>query len=303
MSCIKYFIFLPFLLILTSVSGQSKKKSDSTSFSLQMDYLSKYIYNGRADSIKNSYQITTASLHLANGFFSNFSASYLLTQGSQRFDFFQLDLGYEYTLGEKIYGDIYGSKYFYSGQSNLLNGNITSDIGMRLNYDFKFFQLNTLTDIFFSGKTDFQFTPGIEKTIYLTKDNSSSLSINPYIYSTFSSLNYYESSVTRRLNGPNGPKGNKGIAAAVIQNNTTLIDKGFKLLNLDFSIPITYETHHWSLVLSPTYSNPFNKISTTTTTTTPISGVPTTSTYNSTPYSELHLSNQFFYQISLIYKF
>ena len=302
----KYLILMPFMLIITAVSGQSKKKADATIFSLQMDYLSNYIYNGRADSIKAPYQTTTASIHLTNGFFSNFSASYLLTKGEQRFDYFQLDLGYEYKIGENIYGDIYGTKYFYAGQSNLLNGNISSDIGVSFNYDFKVFQLNSITDVFFSGKTDFQFTPGIEKTIYLTNNQSSSLSINPYLYSTFSTLNYYESNITRRLNGPNGAKGNKGsnTNAPIIQNSTTLLDKGLKLLNIDFSMPITYENNRLSLIFSPTYSNPFNKISTiTTNTVTPISGIPTSNSFDSTPYSELHLSNQFFYQFSLIYKF
>ena len=75
-------------------------------------------------------------------FFSNFSASYLLTPGMKGFDFFELDLGYEYKIGKKIYGEIYGSKYFYSGGSNLINGNITSDIGSSFNYDFTYFQFN-----------------------------------------------------------------------------------------------------------------------------------------------------------------
>ena len=112
MTAIKYFSFVLPLFIVSILQAQTKKSSDSTTFSIQVDYLSNYSYNGRVDSIKYPYQTTTASLHLANGLFSNFSASYLLTPGMKGFDFFELDLGYEYKIGKKIYGEIYGSKYF-----------------------------------------------------------------------------------------------------------------------------------------------------------------------------------------------
>ena len=302
MTAIKYFSFVLPLFIVSILQAQTKKSSDSTTFSIQVDYLSNYSYNGRVDSIKYPYQTTTASLHLANGLFSNFSASYLLTPGMKGFDFFELDLGYEYKIGKKIYGEIYGSKYFYSGGSNLINGNITSDIGASFNYDFTYFQFNNLLDVFFTNKSDIQFTPGVEKTIYFGNADNSSWSINPYLYCNFSTVNYYESNVTRRLNGPRGPRAGPAIGPQ-LTSTTVVQNKGFKLLNTDFSMPVSYENTHWLATFTPTYSIPFNKIETITTNT--ITGVTgtTTNKVNSTPYSELHLNNQFFFQIGVTYKF
>ena len=302
MAAIKYFSFVLPLFIVSILQAQTKKSSDSTTFSLQVDYLSNYSYNGRVDSIKYPYQTTTASLHLANGLFSNFSASYLLTPGMKGFDFFELDLGYEYKIGKKIYGEIYGSKYFYSGGSNLINGNITSDIGASFNYDFTYFQFNNLLDVFFTNKSDIQFTPGVEKTIYFGNADNSSWSINPYLYCNFSTVNYYESNVTRRLNGPRGPRAGPAIGPQ-LTSTTVVQNKGFKLLNTDFSMPVSYENTHWLATFTPTYSIPFNKIETITTNT--ITGVTgtTTNKVNSTPHSELHLNNQFFFQIGITYKF
>jgi len=302
MSVIKYFSFVLPLFIVSILQGQTKKSSDSTTFSIQVDYLSNYSYNGRVDSIKYPYQTTTASLHLANGLFSNFSASYLLTPGMKGFDFFELDLGYEYKIGKKIYGEIYGSKYFYSGGSNLINGNITSDIGASFNYDFTYFQFNNLLDVFFTNKSDIQFTPGVEKTIYFGNADNSSWSINPYLYCNFSTVNYYESNVTRRLNGPRGPRGGQAVGPQ-LTSSTVVQDKGFKFLNTDFSIPLTYENTHWLAYFSPTYTIPFNKIETITTNTITSATGTTTTKINSTPYSELHLNNQFFFQIGVTYKF
>ena len=302
MAAIKYFSFVLPLFIVSILQGQTKKSSDSTTFSIQVDYLSNSSYNGRVDSIKYPYQTTTASLHLANGLFSNFSASYLLTPGMKGFDFFELDLGYEYKIGKKIYGEIYGSKYFYSGGSNLINGNITSDIGASFNYDFTYFQFNNLLDVFFTNKSDIQFTPGVEKTIYFGNADNSSWSINPYLYCNFSTVNYYESNVTRRLNGPRGPRAGPAIGPQ-LTSTTVVQNKGFKLLNTDFSMPLSYENTHWLATFTPTYSIPFNKIETISTNTITSATGTTTNKVNSTPYSELHLNNQFFFQIGVTYKF
>lgn len=302
MAAKKYFSFVLPLFIVSILQGQTKKSSDSTTFSIQVDYLSNYSYNGRVDSIKYPYQTTTASLHLANGLFSNFSASYLLTPGMKGFDFFELDLGYEYKIGKKIYGEIYGSKYFYSGGSNLINGNISSDIGASFNYDFTYFQFNNLLDVFFTNKSDIQFTPGVEKTIYFGNADNSSWSINPYLYCNFSTVNYYESNVTRRLNGPRGPRAGPAIGPQ-LTSTTVVQNKGFKLLNTDFSMPLSYENTHWLATFTPTYSIPFNKIETISTNTITSATGTTTNKVNSTPYSELHLNNQFFFQIGVTYKF
>ena len=302
MTAIKYFSFVLPLFIVSILQAQTKKSSDSTTFSIQVDYLSNYSYNGRVDSIKYPYQTTTASLHLANGLFSNFSASYLLTPGMKGFDFFELDLGYEYKIGKKIYGEIYGSKYFYSGGSNLINGNISSDIGASFNYDFTYFQFNNLLDVFFTNKSDIQFTPGVEKTIYFGNADNSSWSINPYLYCNFSTVNYYESNVTRRLNGPRGPRAGPAIGPQ-LTSTTVVQNKGFKLLNTDFSMPLSYENTHWLATFTPTYSIPFNKIETISTNTITSATGTTTNKVNSTPYSELHLNNQFFFQIGITYKF
>lgn len=299
---IRYLTFIVLIFFVNDIQAQAKKSSDTATFSIQADYLSNYIYNGRVDSIKYPYQTTTVSLHLANGIFSNFSASYLLTPGMKGFDFYQLDLGYEYTIGKKIYGELYGVKYFYSGESNLINGNITTDFGISLNYDFTFFQFNNNFDVFFTNKSDIQYTPGIEKTIYLGIDKNSNWNVNPYLYCNFSSVNYYESNVIRNLNRLKRPPG-KNVILPQIARKTEVQNKGFKLLSTDFSIPLTYEDTHWLFTLTPTYSIPFNKIETITTNTITSATGTVITKINSTPYSDLYLNNQFYFQIGVAYKF
>lgn len=306
LKCIYIYLLASILTVSSNLLiGQSNFKNDTSSkpsFKIQIDYLNNYIYNGRADSIASPYQITTASANFGNGFYANFIANYLLTPNQRRFDFFELDLGYEYKLGKKMSGELYGSKYFYSNQSSLLNGDITSDFGATFNYDLGFFQFNNTADIFFSGKSDFQYMPVVEKSFEWGEENAK-WEITPGIYSVFSSLNYYESVLTRKLTGQKGIK-NALTPSANVQSATTLLDKGFKLLDVECSIPISYQADKWGFQFTPTLAIPFHPIKTLTTNSVTLpSGVVNSNTIDSTPYFEKNLSNLFYFQIGFNYKF
>jgi len=298
-------IFCSFILIaLSSKAQETNEDKNKTKFKLQFDYLSNYAYNGRVDSIKSPYQTTSATLNLANGLYFTGAANYLMANGQHRFDFFELDLGYDYSIGKKISGQIYGTKYFYSGNANLLNGNITSDIGASLNYDLVFLQFNNNLDLFFSNASDFQYTPGIEKTIEI-KDGKGTWNITPGVYGNFSSINYYESEVNRSLNALKGPKGKLANTNVSSINSTTTVNKpGFTFLDIECTIPVSYEFENWTFSLTPTLAMPKNPIYTTSlVTTTSTTGTKSVFNYNSTPYSERNLKNTFFIQLGLSYTF
>ena len=298
----KTIIFSSIVLISMHSNAQEVNEGkEQTKFKLQCDYLSNYVYNGRADSVKSPYQTTSASLNFANGLYLTGAANYLLEKGQNRFDYFEFDLGYDYKLGEKISGGVYGSKYFYSGNANLLNGNISSDIGASLNYDLGFLQFNNTFDLFFSNSSDFQYTPSIEKSFSIDDENGN-WNITPSIGANLSTVNFYESVINRRLNAK-GPKG-KLPNLPTVTNITKVNNGGFKLLDLELTLPISYETGKWGFTLTPTLAMPQNPILTNSTvTTTSTTGITSVFNYNSTPYSEKNLKNTFFVQLGLSYTF
>ena len=59
---------------------------------------------------------------------------------------------------------------------------------------------------------------------------------------------------------------------------------------------MSFEDTHWLFTLTPTYSIPFNKIETITTNTVTSTTGSVTTKINSTPYSDLYLNNQFYFQ-------
>jgi hypothetical protein len=298
-----FFALLASLLVAAQPMRKSIAKNDSTNFKIQTNYLSNYVYNGRSDSLKAPYFYTTATVNFTNGLYASFSLNYLLTPGQTGYDFSELDLGYYYYIGEKISGEVYGAKYFYSSGSNLLSGNISSDIGFTFNYELPFINFHNSFDVFFSNKADMQLVPGFEKEIMLNSTNHNTLSVTPAIYSSFSSLNFYESTISRRLNGIRNPKIKQPPTAGTLQSTTTVNQKGFKLLSLELAMPVSYDTKNWNISLTPTYAIPFNKISTTSVNTSTINGISKKVTINSTPYSENNLANIFFFDIGITYKF
>jgi len=301
-------VYLTFLTLLISIFAfaqpmrKSTVKTDTTSFKIQTNYLSNYVYNGRSDSLKAPYFYTTASLNFANGIYANFSLNYLLAPGQSGYDYSELDLGYNYELGEKISGEVYGSKYFYSSASNLLSGNISSDIGFTFNYDLTYLNFHNSFDVFFSNKADMQLVPGLEKEIQISSKQNNTLTITPSIYGSFSSLNFYESTINRRLPGLKNPRIQNQTLGSIL-SSTTVDNKGFKFLDVELSFPISYDVDRWNISLTPTYAIPFNKVSTTSLNTSTLNGITKTVPINSTPYSENHLANIFFFDFGITYNF
>jgi hypothetical protein len=301
------FLFLITVIFSINANAQSKSNADTSYFKLQLDYLSNYVYNGRVDSIKSPYQTITASYHFSNGIYLNGSANYLLASGQNRFDYFQFDVGYEYKLGEKISGEVYGSKYFYNNNANLLNGNISADFGASFNYDFGLVQFNNTADLFFSNATDFQYNPGVEKSIKLGDASKPGYwSITPGVYANISSINYYESLVNRKINGAKGGAKAKNVTPLypIITNITSVKNPGVKLMDYEFTMPITYDVNNWNLTFTSTFAMPQSPIFTSSTITTQLAnGVSSAVINNSTPYSEKNLKNSFYFQFGIAYKF
>ena len=281
------------------LSAQDAVKPKTTTFKIQLDYLSDYVYNGRVDSIKYPYQITTASVNFANGVYLNLGADYLLTEGEKRFDFFQLDLGYEFDIDKKWTGSVYGTKFFYSSQSALLNGNISSDFGGTLSYDAGFVDLSNTFDVFFASKADIQYNLGFEKN-FSSEKGDSKFSFTPGLYGNFSSLNYYESEVTRRLR-PKNPAIKNPVTVNVI-SSTTANQQGIKFMSMELSLPIIYENKSFGFSIYPAYAIPYNAINTTTTVRN-VANNNIINKVNSTPYSETHLQNRWYVQAGVFLKF
>ena len=302
----KNYILL-FLLLISfgKLFGQNAQHQRPIVFKVGVSYLDNYVYNGRSDSLKTPYFIPSvtmvydSSLTISGNF-------YYLTQGEVTgLDFAELNASYEFDITKKLSAGIYGTKYFYNGSSNAVTGNINAILGANLGYNFNLFELNIGAYFLFTNNhTDINFRPGIDRTIVFGAKKEWKLL--PSFYVNFSTLNFYEGFSTRtasRRTNNSGKVTNPNFGTT--ERITSVTDLRMKLLDYELSLPLTYETNKWGILIEPTLAFPQNTIHTNTQT---IRLLPTgitqiISNRDSTPYSEKNLNSIFYTQFTVFLKF
>ena len=269
-------------------------------FKFSASYLSNYVYNGRKDSIATPYITPSVGYFNKKGFDLSFSGYYLNQANEHRFDFFSLDLNYNHEFTDNFSSGLIASRTFYNKSTSTLSSNIKGNIGANTDYDFGFIELFIEGDLLFSQKTDFALDIELEREFSL-KNGKDEFKITPTFDVNFSTLNYYEGYLNKKIgkkilhNNPN---------IATVNAITTVDDNRFTLLDYEFSVPMSYQTKQFVFFLTPTYAIPKNTIYTTTVTTTKLtSGIENVITKNSTTESEGNLKQNFFVEFGLYYKF
>lgn len=269
-------------------------------FKFTASYLSNYVYNGRKDSIATPYITPSVGYFNKKGFDVSFSGYYLNQVNERRFDFFSLDLNYNHEFTDNFSAGLVASRTFYNKSTSTLSSNIKENIGANTDYDFGFIELFIKGDFLFTKKTDFALDIELEHEFSLKKGKDE-FKITPTFDINFSTLNYYEGYLNKKI-GKKNVHYNSNIATVNIV--TTVDDNQFTLLDYELSIPMSYQTKQFVFFLTPTYSIPKNTIYTTTVTTTKLtSGIENVVSKNSTTESERNLKQNFFVEFGMYYKF
>lgn len=307
----RYFILGIFLFSsLWSFSQISLLDSTETrpfAFTAGMNYLSNYVYNGRSDSLKAPYFIPSLTFRHDNGL-SLSAELYFLNNGvANGFDFFELNGSYDFNIYKNFSGGVNGTKYISNGSSESFVGSLSYVLGGFLNQDLGFCEFNVGADALFgTGKTDIRLSPGIERT-WEWGNEDKRFKINPSLYAIYSTLNYFEGFTEIKNTNARAPQKGKGPSSAnqpIIVSSTAVRNPGLIFMTYELSLPFSFETKKMGISFIPTFAMPKNPIYTdeTTTVTFPNKTSKTT-TIDDTYYSELHLSNVFYAQLNLYFKF
>ena len=170
-----------------------------------------------------------------------------------------------------------------------------------------FCELNAGVDALIgSGKTDIRLSPGIERT-WEWGNEDKRFKISPSLYAIFSTLNYFEGfSNIKNSNTRTRLKGRTPIATnqPTIVSSTVVKNPGLTFMTYEIAVPFTFETKKMGISFIPTFAMPKNPIYTNETTTVTLPNKTSTkTTIDDTYYSELHLSNVFYGQLNLYFKF
>jgi hypothetical protein len=301
------YIKITFLFILSILSSSLALEAQSDSatsnksyFKFSGTYLSNFIYNGRQDSITTPYITPSLGYFDKSGFYVIGSLSYLSSAKEKRVDLFSFDIGYDFSISQKLTGSVYANKSAYNQTSTAIQSDVKGSIGAYFNYDFNFLEFNATTDISFANKADIGLNMGLLHTINFG-EKSNSFSLTPSVSANFSTLHFYEGYENRKLSRV-AILFNPMLASSV--SKTTVDNNKITLMDYEISIPLNYEHENLGFFINPTVALPQNPIYTTTTTVNKLpNGTTTTFVNNSTPKSEKTLSNSFFVELGFYIKF
>jgi hypothetical protein len=291
-------LFCTCFLIITYAFSQDIKKEDSLNtfhFKLSTGYLSNYLFNGRSDSLKMPYSVTTLEMKNGNGLSFDANLYYLLQNNNQRFDFLELNGSYEHDFTDNFSGGLYATKYFNSSQRVSSNSDISGSLGTGASYDFNIFKLSTVADLLFSSKSDLYLNLELEKEVKW-KSSHFTWTFDPTADLNYNSLGYYEGSVTQ-----SSQRRGKKSQNLILQNitSTSVVNPGFRMMDFEIALPITIENEKYGFSFTPTFVNPINPVNTISV----INNAGKINTILSTPYSEMHLKSKIFTNISFFIKF
>jgi hypothetical protein len=258
-------------------------------FSASLGFLSNSVYNGRKDSSATPYITPMIGYYHKSGLFVDASMSYLAKSGSSRVDLFNIEAGYDFSLGN-FDGELSANKSFYNNSSSNVKSEITGSVFFTGGYDLSFIKPSFEAGINFGTQSDYLLAVGLEHTFYLADDK---LQITPGILGNGSTQNYYNSYYRNRKVARKRKTGN------VVYDVTTLVEDAskFKMLDYEISVPVSYRFNKLTLSLTPVYAVPFNPAQVTTTLVPEAGGTGKTKTVQET------ISNSFYCSFGLSYKF
>lgn len=249
-----------------------------------LNYLTDYVYLGRADSLRLPYLSPVVGYYHKSGLYAEASASWLLRSDSGRLDMGTLRGGYLYE-GEKISAGIAAEKYFYNQSSTNIRAEITGGLDGQLGYTVKGFTAEMLTGLSLGSKTDLWLSLGVK---YEFQADSGLFKCTPGIQANGSTRNFYGSYYgKRRLKNSN----------VLAQVSAEVQDAAqFKPMSYEFSLPLEYTLGRVTIALSPVYSVAVNPAVTTVTIKPPVAPA-------FTRVVNEKLKNRFYASLDLYYTF
>lgn len=260
-------IFIAFVLFgaISVMTAQVENRSDSelSYFSLSVNYISDAIFMGRKDSIAAPYLYPTLLYHHKSGFYASSSISYLTKADEGRIDLFVVTGGFDFTI-KKFNGDISFTGYGFNADSYNVISEVGSDITALLGYDFEILNLSLSASNYFNrgGSSDVFLSTELSSD-FITTNKKFQFSPTAGIY--FGSQNFYEQYfVNNRFGNGRGQSSGQGQGNSGGLQPTTVVfneSEKFKLMAIDFSLPIWFAYKSFYAVVVPTYVIPQNEAS------------------------------------------
>lgn len=287
---------------------ETAAKSSKSIFKAKTSYLSNSVYNGRKDSLEVPYLNFSLKYLNSGGFYAGAGISYLVSSYAQRIDAFNINAGYFKEINDHFDFSVNLSKSLYNSNSVSVISEILGNVSGIISYTNNYFDLSAGTFLnITSSKPDLSFNLSASHSFSLDPDEQWSL--EPAFDVNFGTRHYYGSYIATRqskkgkglISGGTTTSGNSKIT--IEKTVTALNTEKLALLDYEVSIPLYYRGAKWGFFFVPTYAIPQSPITYETTIKTTITANGNSVTTTRTNPSVEGLSNVFYGEIGVSFKF
>ncbi len=228
-----------------------------------VSFINDAVFMGRRDSISAPYLFPSVGYYDKSGFYVDLSASYLTRTSENRIDLILGSLGYIFE-DKNLRGGISGTAYFFNEDSYNVKSEIVGDLSGFLSYDFDAIQTSIYASTFFNNAESADVFVGImlDRTFYT---NNNTFLINPTATINIGSQYFYQEYYSSSRLGNRKGKG-QGAEANLVATNIEIKEASkFKILSLEFSMPLQYYYKSYVFSFTPVLAVPQSPSTITTT--------------------------------------
>ena len=220
-----------------------------------VSYVSDAVFMGRRDTVAAPYLLPSLGYYHKSGFFADASLSYLVAEGEGRVDLFLLTAGF--TFGkDRLSGGISGTAYSFNEASYNVKSETVGDLTGLVGYDWGPLETSLSLSAYFNNGDSADFFSGIMLSRDLVSSDKHWL-FRPSFSAFAGTQNFYEAYYnTSRLGNRKGSGRGPGGGGTSSKNVTLAEVAQFKLLNLEFSLPVYYFKGHFILSVNPSLALP-----------------------------------------------
>ena len=252
-------LFVPGVWLLRAQDRQAEIQQpvqpDFSYLMADVTYLSDAVFMGRKDSVPTPYVMPSLGYFHKSGLFANASFSYLISSEDTRVDLALINAGFAFDQN-RLSGTISGTAYFFNVDSYNVRSETAGNIAGQISYDWGLLESSLRVMSYFNREGESDFFTGI--TLGKTWiDAAKTWMVRPSVSAYAGTQYFYEAyyNTSRFGNRPGSGHGNNtpGITTEMVYIKEV---SSFKLMNLEFTVPVYFFKGHLIGSFIPSLSLP-----------------------------------------------
>jgi hypothetical protein len=253
----KVIAFFPLVLVCMFLQAQQTDSSapkKKITFTTGVAYNAALNYYGRTDSLKSQAIYPFAGITLHNGLYLFTNFIFINNAAATTYAATTIEAGYKFkNKKENWRGNIFGTRFFYNADVNLVQSVVKEQAGINLVNTNKVVSIYGGADAKFSNQTDFGAYTGLGHSFrFDSVGKRGVIVITPSAYSYFGTQRFTKSWLQQK----------RFLIIPVGEQLVTQSSSKFNILSYELSCPVIYGIGKMNIILTPAYVIPQNVITT-----------------------------------------